>query len=395
MPFADIEGARHYYRHEGADHRPVLMLSHSLGLDHGMWEPQLADWLPHFRILRYDTRGHGASDASPGDYTIEQLGRDALAIADAAGVRQFAFCGLSLGGMIGQWIAANAPERVTRLILANTSSRLTDPAGMDARRQKVLADGMSAVVDLVMGRFFSPGVLASNGVEVGWARRTLLSTDPAGYAGCCAAVRDMDQTDLLKRIRQPALVIGDNADVSLPWDPHGDVLVRSIRGARPLRIRAAHLSNLERPRTFSTAVLEFLVPANDGSIESGMPARRSVLGDAHVDRSIAAATDFTREFQDLITRFAWGAIWTRPGLSHRTRRLLVLTTTAALGRWEEFRLHLRTGFARELESCDVKEALLQLAVYAGVPAANTAFHIAAEEIGELFNDNSQIPPASS
>src|SRR5918999_1770688 len=127
MSFVDRDGARHYYRHEGRDHRPVLMLSHSLGLDHGMWEPQIADWLPHFRIVRYDTRGHGASDATPGDYTIEQLGRDALAIADAAGASRFAFCGLSLGGMIGQWLAVNAPDRVTHLILANTSSRLTDP----------------------------------------------------------------------------------------------------------------------------------------------------------------------------------------------------------------------------------------------------------------------------
>jgi 3-oxoadipate enol-lactonase / 4-carboxymuconolactone decarboxylase len=380
MSFVEREGARHYYRHEGADEGPVLMLSHSLGLDHGMWEPQIADWLPHFRIVRYDIRGHGASDATPGDYTIEQLGRDALAIADAAGASRFAFCGLSLGGMIGLWLGVNAPDRVTHLILANTSARLTDPAGMEARRRKVVEEGMAAVAEMVMGRFFSSAVLASNNPYVGWARRTLLATDPLGYAACCAAIRDMDQTASLERIDRPTLVIGDDQDVSLPWDPHSDVLVRSIRRAVALRIPAAHLSNLQRPRTFTAAVLDFILPSADGSIDAGLPVRRAVLGDAHVDRSLAATTGFTRDFQELITRFAWGTIWARPGLDHRTRRLLVLTATAALGRWEEFRLHLRAGLARELEACDVKEMLLQIAVYAGVPAANTAFQIAAEEI---------------
>jgi 3-oxoadipate enol-lactonase/4-carboxymuconolactone decarboxylase len=157
------------------------------------------------------------------------------------------------------------------------------------------------------------------------------------------------------------------------------VLARSIAGARAVRLQAAHLSNLERPRSFSAAVLDFLLPPADGSVAGGMPIRRAVLGDGHVDASMASATDLTRDFQELVTRFAWGTIWARPGLDQRTRRLLVLTTTAALGRWEEFRLHLRTGLAHELEWCDVKEILLQLAVYAGVPAANTAFQIAAEE----------------
>ena len=379
MPFVEIQGARQYYRDDGADDRPVLMLSHSLGLDHGMWDPQCADWLPHCRILRYDTRGHGASQATDGDYTIELLGRDALAIADAAGIKQFAFCGLSLGGMIGQWLAVNAPDRITHLILANTSPRLTDPGSMEARRRAVLEGGMGAIVDVVMGRFFSPSALESNSSFVGSARRIFMSADPVGYAGCCAAIRDMNQTTTIGAIRVPTLIISADLDVPMPWDAHGHLLSRSIVGARVVHLHAGHLSNLERPRSFSTAVLELLLPRADGSIQRGMPIRRAVLGDAHVDASTAAATDFTRDFQELITRFSWGTIWARPGLDHRTRRLLILTTTASLGRWEEFRLHIRTGLAHELELCDVEEVLLQVAVYAGVPAANTAFQIAAEE----------------
>src|SRR5262249_10156135 len=138
---------------------------------------------------------------------------------------------------------------------------------------------------------------------------------------------------------------------------------------------------LERPRAFTSAVLEFLISAaaNVDVRDAGMRVRRRVLGDAHVDRAVASAGETSEAFQDLITRFAWGTIWARPGLDLRTRRLLVLAMTAALGRWEEFRLHARAGFAQDLEWCDVEETLLQTAVYAGVPAANTGFHAAAGE----------------
>jgi 3-oxoadipate enol-lactonase / 4-carboxymuconolactone decarboxylase len=379
MPFTDIQGGRLYFRDDGEDGRPVLMLSHSLGLDHGMWDLQVVDWLQHFRILRYDTRGHGASAVTEGDYSIELLGRDALAIADAAGVRQFAFCGLSLGGMIGQWLAVSAGDRVTRLILANTSPRLSDPGLMESRRLAVLEGGMGRVADTVMARFFSPSVLRSPAADVDSARRTLLATNPIGYAGCCAAIRDMDQRTAIGSIRVPTLVISGDADVAVPWEAHGEVLSRSILGARAIRLPAAHLSNLERPRSFSTAVLDFLVPPPKATVQGGMPIRRAVLGEAHVDASAVTASELTRDFQEFITRFAWGAVWARPGLDYRLRRLLVLAMTAALGRWEEFRLHVRTGLAAELEPCDIKEILLQVAVYAGVPAANTAFKIADEE----------------
>jgi 3-oxoadipate enol-lactonase / 4-carboxymuconolactone decarboxylase len=380
MAFTIIERSRHYYRLDGRDAQPVVMLSHSLGLDHGMWDPQASDFAPHFRVLRYDIRGHGASDATGGDYTIEQLGRDALGVADAAGADRFAFCGLSLGGMIGQWLAVHAPDRLTHLILANTSARLTDPAHMENRRRLVEQGGMAAIEEMVMGRFFAPDVLRARPPAVDGARRTLLASDPVGYAGCCAAIRDMDQRTLLPRIQAPTLVISGDLDVGMPWEAHGELLSQAIPGARARRLPAAHISNLERPRSFSTAVLDFLLPPPADMREAGMRVRRAVLGDAHVDRSVERTTEFTSDFQELITRFPWGTIWTRPGLDHRTRRLLVIATAAALGRWEEFRLHLRAGLAGGLEPCDVKEVLLQTAAYAGVPAANTAFHIAAEEM---------------
>jgi len=147
MPRIDIAGLRHYYRMDGAGEAPVLVLSHSLGCDHSQWDAQAAQLQPHFRVLRYDIRGHGASDPTPGDYTIELLARDALAIADSLGISRFAFCGLSLGGMIGQSLAALAPDRLTHLVLANTSSPFADPSLMENRRSTVLQQGMAAVAD--------------------------------------------------------------------------------------------------------------------------------------------------------------------------------------------------------------------------------------------------------
>ena len=382
MPILSLGHHACYYRLDGARDRPVLVFSHSLGLDHGMWDDQAASLLPYFRVLRYDTRGHGASSAPAGDYSIASLAHDVLALADALHVERFAFCGLSLGGMIGQWLAAEAPKRLTHVVLANTSSRLTDPQPMEARRRAVLEGGMKAVEDLVMGRFFSPGLLSARPPAVETARRTLLSTNPVGYAGCCAAIRDMDQTGLLRRIRVPTLIISGDLDVGMPWDGHAAVLAQGIAAARVIRLPAAHISNIERPRSFSAALLDFLVPVARGSSDAGMAVRRAVLGDAWVDRAMSRTTDFTRDFQELITSYAWGTIWTRPGLDRRTRRLLVLTATAALGRWEEFRLHVRTGLAHELEPCDLREVLLQLAVYAGVPAANAAFHIASDVLDQ-------------
>ncbi len=386
MPFATIHNARMFYRLQGNGGRPVLILSHSISTDHSMWDLQVENLLPHFQILRYDTRGHGASDATAGEYSIEMLGKDILGLADALKISQFAFCGLSLGGAIGQWVAVHAPERVTHLVLANTSPQFVPRTNWETRMAAVRNGGMSGVVDVAMQRFFSPDTLAKQNPQVASIRSVFLGTDPVGYLGCCAALRDMNHLNLLRQIKSPTLVISGDRDVATPWNGHGEILAREIPGTKTLHLSAAHLSNLERPRSFTTGLLEFLLPqpnANRDTLEAGFEVRRAVLGDAHVDKAIAATTEFTREFQELITRYAWGTIWSRPELDRRTRRLLVLAVTASLGRWEEFALHVRAGLASELELCDLKEVLLQTAVYAGVPAANTGFQITAEQIKRI------------
>jgi 3-oxoadipate enol-lactonase/4-carboxymuconolactone decarboxylase len=381
MPFVERNGTRLFYRVEGREDRPVLVLSHSLGTDMSLWSPQMPALLDHFRVLRYDTRGHGASGVTPGDDSVEQLAHDALGLADALHIARFAFCGLSLGGMTGIWLAAHVPERLTRLVLANTSAKFGPPADWDARRKAVLEGGMAALAEAFVQRNFSPDTLATLHPRVDSMRSVFLGTDPVGYAGACAAIRDMDFLHLLPRIHTPTLLIVGDYDIPTPWSGHGEHLANAIADIKVVRLPAGHLSTLDRPRSFTSALLDFLIPSHPSDLlQAGLEVRRAALGADHVDRAFAATSDFNRDFQEMLTRFAWGSIWARPGLDHRTRRLLALSVLATLGRWEEFRVHVRAGLSHELEPCDLKEALMQLAIYAGVPAANTAFTIAREEM---------------
>jgi 3-oxoadipate enol-lactonase len=257
VPFAEINNTRLFYRLEGRRNLPVLVLSHSLGCDHSMWTPQMPDLFQHFQVLRYDTRGHGASGVPAVDYTLDQLGQDVLGLAAKLNLEKFAFCGISMGGAVGQWLALNAPQRLTALVLANTSPKFGTPDIWDARRKAVLEGGMQAIVDATMQRFFSP-----DKQDTVWAQSihaVLLGTDPKGYAACCAALRDADTRASLNKISVPTLVIGSEKDPSTPWEGNGSVLARDIPNTKAVRLHTAHLSNLEQPQAFTTAMLDFLL----------------------------------------------------------------------------------------------------------------------------------------
>ena len=222
-----------------------------------MWAPQMPYLLHHFQVLRYDARGHGASGTPPGDYTLDQLGQDVLALADKLKLPKFSFCGISMGGAVGQWLAINAPQRLTKLVLANTAPKFGTPETWDARRKAVLEGGMRAIVEAIMQRFFS----AENQQSV-WAQSTraiVLGTDPIGYAACCTALRDADTRSDLSKISASALIIGSDKDPSTPWEGNGSVLARDIPRAKPVRLDTAHLSNLEDPGAFTAALLDFML----------------------------------------------------------------------------------------------------------------------------------------
>jgi 3-oxoadipate enol-lactonase/4-carboxymuconolactone decarboxylase len=247
------------------------------------------------------------------------------------------------------------------------------------------------VVDAVLQRFFTDGFRARNPPALASVRSTLLRLDPLGYIGCCAAVRDSNFEAGLGSITAPTLVLVGEHDQSTPPD-RGRAIAAAIRDAQLAMLPVAHLAHPEQPAAFIDLAVPFLLgetlPNRNGpldaasprsdetfaqAVERGLARRRQTLGATHVDKRVAEHDPLTADFQQLITRYAWDEIWNRPGLDARTRRLLVLAITAALGRWEEFDLHIGAGLEAELQLTEVKELLLQTAIYAGVPAGNTGF----------------------
>ena len=384
MPFLTRDGARLYWRSDGHPDAPALLLGNSLGTDHTLWDIVLPRLMESHRVLRFDMRGHGASEAPDGDYTIEALARDALAVADAAGATRFSYAGISIGGMLGQWLGANAPERLDRLVLSNTAAKL--PADIwKARIDAVRAGGLGSIADAVLSRWFTEGFLARHSPWVASALSTLVATDPGGYIRCCAAIRDMDLTPLAASVRTPTLVLVGTHDLATPRD-HGVALAQAIPGAELVELPVAHIPVIERPAAFVEVLLRFLaddtVATERERHAAGMARRTTVLGRAYMEKRQKSVDPFNAEFQDLITRYAWGEIWTRRILDDRTRRLIVLAMMLSLGRFEEFQMHVRSGLAAELSVDELKEVLLLSAVYAGVPVANTGFHRAREVLDE-------------
>jgi 3-oxoadipate enol-lactonase len=257
MPFVDANGARLFYRFDGPVGAPVLMLCNSLGTDHTMWDPQIPALAQKLRVLRYDRRGHGASAVTPGPYTIEQLGRDALGLLDALGIARARFCGLSLGGMTGMWLGTHAAERIEKLVLCNTAAQIGAPDPWNARIEAVRKGGMQAIEPGVMARWFTPRFLADPTPMLARMKEVFLGLSPDGYVACCAAVRDMDQRESIARIGAPTLVIAGTHDASTT-PAMGRYLVGKIRGARYAELDAAHISNVEAADRFTEAVLGFV-----------------------------------------------------------------------------------------------------------------------------------------
>jgi len=375
MPFVQTDGARLYWRCDGPDGAPALLLSNSIGTDHSLWDPVMPALLRAFRVVRYDARGHGASDAPAGEYSMEQLGRDALAVADAAGAKRFHFAGISLGGMTGMWLGANAPERLDRLALCNTSAYF-GPESWAARIAAVKAGGMAAIVDMVMARFFTPAYVKQADARFAGVRRIFLSIDAAGYTGCGAAIRDMDLRPGLPKIKAPTLVVAGSFDQATP-PAQGQAIAQAIPGARFVELPCAHIPTHEAGAALVDRLCGFFLTPQEGSeslrYERGLARRKEVLGVDYVDARLKNRHEFTDDFQALITRYAWGELWTRPVLDDRTRRLLVLAMMVGLKSWEEFELHVRAGLEHELSPTELKEVLMLAAVYCGVPAANSAF----------------------
>jgi len=242
----------------GPEQAPVLMLSNSLGTDLRMWDDQVGPFTRHFRLLRYDRRGHGKSSAPKGPYTMERLGRDVLAVLDGLGIGKINWCGLSMGGMVGMWLGANAPDRVDKLVLSNTSSFFPDKPLWDGRLKMAREKGLAGMVDANMERWFTKGFRERAAEPMRKMREMFVATPLEGYIGCGEAIRDMDHRPLLPKISAPTLVMAGQYDPATPLE--GNEYIRDhIPGARLAVLEAAHIANFEQPQAYAETVLGFLL----------------------------------------------------------------------------------------------------------------------------------------
>jgi 3-oxoadipate enol-lactonase len=257
MPFTHRAETGLYWKLEGREGAPALVLLNSIGTDMDLWDPVLPLLRPHLALLRIDARGHGASGVAPGDWRLADLAQDVLAVADDAGLARFSVAGVSLGGMIGMELALLAPKRLERLALVCTSATMDSAAWAD-RIAVVRGQGMAAIADLAMGRFLSPAFKQARPEVYATIERQLLAMDPRGYAGCGTAIRDMDLAPRLSAIAAPTLVVSGELDISTPFAGHGEHLLAGIPGAAHVALPSAHLAPLEAPEALAAALLSFL-----------------------------------------------------------------------------------------------------------------------------------------
>jgi 3-oxoadipate enol-lactonase len=257
MPMIDADGCPINVEIQGSESAPVLMLSNSLGTNLHMWDEQMAEWTKHFRVVRYDRRGHGKSGAPTGPYSMERFGRDVLAIADALKIKKFNWCGLSMGGMVGQWLGANAPDRVEKLILSNTNYNYADKAPWNDRIKFIQEKGLAALADTNMERWFTKGFRERAPQALAKIKAEFLATNPIGYIACCEAIRDMDFTASNPRITAPTLVIVGAQDPATP-PALGEAISKQIKGAKLVSLDASHIANVELPQIYADTVQKFL-----------------------------------------------------------------------------------------------------------------------------------------
>ncbi|MFF5308767.1 bifunctional 3-oxoadipate enol-lactonase/4-carboxymuconolactone decarboxylase PcaDC [Streptomyces massasporeus] len=419
------------YRFDGPEDAPVLILGPSLGTTWHMWDRQIPELIKQWRVFRFDLPGHGGAPAYPAG-SVGDLTTRLLATLEGLGVHRFGYAGCALGGAVGIELALRHPERLASLALIATSPRFGTADEFRQRGVIVRTNGLDPIARSAPERWFTGGFAAAQPAITEWAVQMVRTTDPGCYIASCEALASFDVRPELGRVGVPTLVlVGSDDQVTGPAEAR--TLVAGIPDARLAVVPgASHLVPVEQPaavtdllvRHFSTAwqpafetstgqnvlppvaLKPVLSPAppqppQTGPVaeiapvavppqaqgrpdpyDAGIKVRREVLGDAHVDRALAQADEFSGDFQEFITRYAWGEVWDRPGLDRRTRSCVTLTALVAGGHLDELAFHTRAALRNGLTPGEIKEVLLQAAVYCGVPAANSAFKVAQQVIRE-------------
>ncbi|MBR8638835.1 4-carboxymuconolactone decarboxylase [Streptomyces tuirus] len=419
------------YRFDGPEEAPVLILGPSLGTTWHMWDRQIPELTKQWRVFRFDLPGHGGAPAYPAG-SVTDLATRLLATLEGLGVQRFGYAGCALGGAVGIELALRHPERLASLALIAASPRFGTADEFRQRGVIVRTNGLDPIARTAPERWFTSGFAAAQPAITEWAVQMVRTTDPGCYIAACEALASFDVRAELGRVGVPTLVlVGSDDQVTGPAEAR--TLVAGIPDARLAVVPgASHLVPVEQPaavtdllvRHFSTAwqpafetstgqtalpaaaLKPVLSPAPPQPLQTGpvaeiapvaappqaqgrpdpydagLKVRREVLGDAHVDRVLAQADDFSGDFQEFLTRYAWGEIWDRPGLDRRTRSCVTLTALVAGGHLDELASHTRAALRNGLTPAEIKEVLLQAAVYCGVPAANSAFKVAQQVIRE-------------
>jgi 3-oxoadipate enol-lactonase / 4-carboxymuconolactone decarboxylase len=363
----------------GPPNAPLLLLGPSVGTSTAaLWGAAAERLAEHVRVVGWDLPGHGRSPAAA--YRIPDLAAGVVALADdIAPGTAFHYAGDSIGGAVGLQLLLDAPDRLLTAALLCTGAVIGRPEDWAARAATVRTAGTDALVELATQRWFAPGFVDRRPDVTTALVDALRDTDDESYAQACEALANFDVTDRLGEITTPVLAIAGADDIPTP--PEG--LARIASGVKDGRLvvldGVGHLAPAEAAEQVADLITGHVRP---DTYTAGMAVRREVLGDAHVDRAVANTTEFTADFQGFITEYAWGTIWTRPGLDRRSRSLITLTALIARGHHEELAMHLRAARRNGLTNDEIKELIMQTAIYCGVPDANTAFRIAGQVLAD-------------
>ncbi|WP_037618112.1 3-oxoadipate enol-lactonase [Streptomyces aureus] len=368
---------------EGSPSAPPLLLGPSLGTSYALWDKVAPELSAGHRVVRWNLPGHGGAPAGaigPGA-TVADLAALVLELADSLGIGRFAYAGVSLGGAVGLHLAVHHPERLTSLAAICSSAHFNGSKPWEERAELVRREGLGPVAATADSRWFTAGFTVPALVQ------DHRDADPEAYAACCDALAAFDLRDRLASITVPTLLIAGREDPATP-PAHLREIADAVPGAALVEIPgASHLAPAQCPEAVLTALRAHL----SGDAGPGMRVRRQVLGNAHVDRAQARQTPFTARYQEFISRYAWGEIWTDPTLSRRERSLVTLTALVAHGHLDELALHVRAARRNGLTEDEIGAVLLQSAVYCGVPAANSAFAVAQRVLAEDTEEAGDSP----
>jgi 3-oxoadipate enol-lactonase/4-carboxymuconolactone decarboxylase len=398
----------------GAPDARLIVLGPSLGTTSSIWDVAAAALAADHRVLRFDLPGHGFSPATTEPFTIADVAEAVLALVDSVGGGSFSYAGVSMGGAVGLELALRHPDRVTSLAAFSAPAVFSTPQSWHDRAAQVRASGTASVVGGSASRWFAPDYLQQTPGPGAAALDRLLEVDDESYALCCEALAAWDLSSDAASISVPTSCAAGRFDlVTTPTQV--EALAGLIPGARfDVVDGAGHLPVLERPAE-TEAIIRRILAATEASDAAGstsdvttdvttdasrhaagMAVRRAVLGDAHVDAATAKITPETADFQDFITRYAWGEIWTRPGLTRRERSFITLSSLVTGGHENEIGMHVRAALTNGLSQAEISETILHTAIYAGVPAGNSAFAIARAVFAEIdaFQPDFSQPDAS-